>query len=61
MMTSKPVQETIATHILPDISRSKDNQTMKFGQVIGYNRNTFLQIHAENEARRLVPDLFLFF
>ena len=35
---------------------------MKFGQVIEYNkRNTFLQNHAENEAERLVPDMFLFF
>ena len=24
-------------HILSDISRSKDNQTMKFGQLIKYN------------------------
>ena len=34
---------------------------MKFGHVINYNkRNIFLQKHAENEAGRLVPDLFLF-
>ena len=32
---------------------------MKFGQFVEYNkRNIFL--HAENEAGRLVPDLFLF-
>ena len=31
-------------HILPNISRSKGNQTMKFGQLIEYNkRNIFLQ------------------
>ena len=24
-------------HILPNISRSKDNQTMKFGQLVKYN------------------------
>ena len=31
-------------HILPNISRSKDNQTMKFGQLIEYNmRNFFLE------------------
>ena len=35
---------------------------MKFGQLIKYNKgNTFLQNHAENEAERLVQDLFLFF
>ena len=26
--------QTIAIHILPNISQSKDNQTMKFGQLI---------------------------
>ena len=35
---------------------------MKFRQVIKYNRrNLFFKTHAENEAGRLVPDLFLFF
>ena len=27
-------QQTIAMHILPNISRSKDNQAMKFDQLI---------------------------
>ena len=35
-MTSKPGQETIV--ILPNISRSKDNQRMNFGQLIEYNK-----------------------
>ena len=31
-------------HLLPDISRSKGNQTMTFGQLIEYNmRNIFLE------------------
>ena len=31
-------------HILPNILRSKDNQTMKFGQSIEYNvRNIFVE------------------
>ena len=35
---------------------------MTFGQLIEHNvRNIFFKIHAENEAGRLVPDLFLFF
>ena len=43
-MTSQPELETIAIHILPNISQSKDNQTMKFGQLIEYNKkNIFLQ------------------
>ena len=36
-MTSQPGQQTIAIHILPNISRSKGNQTMKFGQLTEYN------------------------
>ena len=45
-MTSQTGQQiiTITTRILPNISRSKRNQTMKFGQLIEYNmRNTFLE------------------
>ena len=37
-------QPTIAIHTLPNISRIKGNQTMKFGQLIQYDmRNTFLE------------------
>ena len=43
-MTSQPGKQTIAIHILPKISRSKDNQRMKFGQLVDYNiRNIFLE------------------
>ena len=43
-MTSQPGQQTIAIHILPDISRSKGNQAMKSGQLIECNmRNIFLE------------------
>ena len=42
-MTSQPGLQTIAIHVLPNMSQSKDNQTMKFGQLIEYNkRNIFL-------------------
>ena len=34
---SQPAQQTIVTHILPKISKSKGNQTMKFGQLIECN------------------------
>ena len=35
---------------------------MKIGQVIEHNkRNIFFENYEENEAGRLVPDLFLFF
>ena len=43
LMTSQPGLQTIAIHILPNISQSKSNQAMKFGQLIEYKkRNNFL-------------------
>ena len=43
-MTSQPRKQTIALHILPNISQSKDNQTKKIGQLIEYNmRKNFLE------------------
>ena len=48
-MTSQIKQQIIIIHILPNISRSKNNQAMKFGQKINYSlRNIFLQNHAKN-------------
>ena len=52
-MTPQLGLRTIAIHILPIISKSKGSQTMKYGQLIEYNkRNIFLQ---------KLSDLFLFF
>ena len=43
-MASKTGLQTIEIHILPNISQSKGNQTMKFGQSIEITkRNIFLQ------------------
>ena len=42
-MTSQPGLQTIAIHKLPNISQNKGTQTMKLGQLIEHNRNTFLQ------------------
>ena len=43
-MTSQQGKQTMAIHILPNISRNKGNQTMKFAQLIEYNmRNIFLE------------------
>ena len=43
-MTSQTSKQTITTHILANILRSKGNQTMKFGQLIEYNmRNIFIE------------------
>ena len=42
-MTSEP-EQAIVIHILPSVSRSKGNQTVKFGQLIECNmRNIFLK------------------
>ena len=43
-MTSQPGYQTIAIHIFTNTSRSKGNQSMKFGQLIKYDmRNIFLE------------------
>ena len=43
-MTSQPDKQTIEIHILNNISRSKDNQAMKFAQLIEYNmENIFIE------------------
>ena len=41
--------------ILPNISRRKGNQTMKFGQLIEYDI-FFLKNHTQNVAEKLFPD-----
>ena len=58
-MTSQSGYQTVAVHILPDISRSKGNQTMKFGQVT--KETFFFENRAKNEGGRLIPDVFSFF
>ena len=43
-MTSQPGKQTVAIHVLPNVSQNKGNQTMKVGQLIEYNmRNIFLE------------------
>ena len=61
-MTLETGKQIIIIHILPNILRSKGNQTTKFGQAIECNkRNVFLRKSYRNEVGRLFPDLFLFF
>ena len=58
-MTSYNGKQIITIHILPNVLRSKDNQLIEYTK---YNmRNISIQRQAENEARILVTDLFLFF
>ena len=54
-MTSQPGQQTIAIHTLPNISRSKGNQTMKFNQLIEHN----MRNHTQNVLEKLFPDPYL--
>ena len=42
-ITSQAGQQIITIHILPNTSRRKSNQTMKFGQLREYNRNIYLE------------------
>ena len=55
-MTSQPRKQTIAIHILPNISRSKGIQGMKFGQLMKFNmRNTFVEKSYTKCAGETIP------
>ena len=59
-MASQIEHQITIIHIFSNVSRSKCNQTMKFGQLRGYNRrNIFLKTHTQNGAEKLVPDPFI--
>ena len=54
IMMPQPDKQTIAIHILSNISRSKGNQTMRFGQLIEYNMsNNFLKNYTQNMVEKL--------
>ena len=56
---SQTEQQIKTMHILPNISRSKGNQAIKFSQlIINSVRNMF---YVENEVGTLISDLSLFF
>ena len=58
-MTSQPGKQTIAIHILPNISRTKSNHTMKFGQLIECNMsNIFLEKSFTKCGRETITKLF---
>ena len=55
-MTSQPGKQTIAIHIFPNISRSKGNQAMKFGQLRQYKtRNIFIEKSYTKHAGKSIP------
>ena len=59
-MMSQTGYQTIAIYILPNISRSKSNQTMKFDQLIEYNmRNIFFEKSYTKYAGELFPYPYL--
>ena len=58
-MTSQPGKQTIAVHMLSNISRSKGDQTIKFGQLIEDNmRNIFLQKSCTKCGGETIPRPF---
>ena len=59
-MTSQPGQQALAIQILINISRSKGNQAMKFGQLIEYNlRNIFVVKSYPKCDGEIFPDPYL--
>ena len=62
LMTSNIGKQIITIHTFPNISRSKDNQEMKLGQLIDFNMDSFFfKSHTKNEAGRLAADIFFVF
>ena len=58
-MTTQTGKQTIAIRILTNISRSKGNQAIKFGQFIEYNmRNIFLEKSHTKCDGDTIPRLF---
>ena len=55
-MTSHTEKQVIIIHILPNISRSKGNQAIKFSHLIAYKvRNIFLQKSCRKFDRKTSP------
>ena len=59
-MTSETGKQIITINMLPNISRSKGSQAVKFSEFID-NMIFFFENHDKNEAKRLISYLFLFF
>ena len=55
-MALQTEKQIITIRTLPNISRSNENQTMKFGPLIYITREIFfLKNHAQNNEEKLVP------
>ena len=58
-MTSQTGKQIIVMHIFPDISQSKGNQRIKFGQFTEYNlRNIFLEKLFTQSDKETIPRPF---
>ena len=58
-MKSQTGKQIIIIHLLPNISRSKSNKTMKFSQLLEYSmRNIFLQKPYIKCGEEASPKLF---
>ena len=58
-MMSQPGKQTIAIYILANISRSKGNQRMNFGQLMEYDmRNIFIKRSYTKCGGETIPILF---
>ena len=58
-MTQQPVKETVPIYILPNISRSKGNQAMEFGQLLEHNiRYIFLEKSYPKCGEETIPKPF---
>ena len=53
-MTSQLGKQTIAIHMLPNISRRNGHQTMKLGQLTKYDMTN----HRQNVMEKVVQDPF---
>ena len=64
-MTSQPGKQTIAIQILPNLSRSKENQAMNFGQLIEYKtqknflEKSYTKYVGKASSRPLFPTIHL--
>ena len=60
-MTSQFRRQAIAIHVLLNISRSKDSETIGFGQLIEYRLKDilFLKNHTQNMVEKLLSDPFI--
>ena len=50
-MTSQPRQQAITIHILPNISQSKENQTIKLRELIEYKKRNISKIMLKMRQR----------